>query len=124
MQCAATGLINVGAGGISTACCLSLNNLAAGCWLLILKVACLVATEILALVDIKSFRAAGLLLLGLMAYDVFWVFGSPKGEGQVKPQTLASQPAAASVTLLQGFVRNRPLVCSRTTGLHGGCALA
>jgi minor histocompatibility antigen H13 len=43
-------------------------------------VACLVATEILALVDIKSFKAAGLLLLGLMAYDVFWVFGSPKGE--------------------------------------------
>lgn len=43
-------------------------------------VACLVATEILALVGLRSFRTATLLLVGLLAYDVFWVFGSPKGE--------------------------------------------
>lgn len=43
------------------------------------QVACLVATEILALVGLRSFRTAALLLLGLLAYDVFWVFGSPTG---------------------------------------------
>lgn len=41
-------------------------------------VACLVATDILQLIGPRSFRTAGLLLLGLLAYDVFWVFGSPK----------------------------------------------
>lgn len=44
------------------------------------QVACLVATEILALVGLRSFRTAALLLVGLLAYDVFWVFGSPQGE--------------------------------------------
>jgi hypothetical protein len=44
------------------------------------QVACLVATEILALVGLRSFRTAALLLVGLLAYDVFWVFGSPAGE--------------------------------------------
>jgi len=45
----------------------------------VLQVACLVATEILALVGLRSFRTAALLLVGLLAYDVFWVFGSPQG---------------------------------------------
>lgn len=45
----------------------------------ILQVACLVATEILALVGVRSFRTAALLLVGLLVYDVFWVFGSPAG---------------------------------------------
>jgi hypothetical protein len=43
------------------------------------QVACLVATEILALVGLRSFKTAALLLVGLLAYDVFWVFGSPSG---------------------------------------------
>jgi hypothetical protein len=51
--------------------------------LLLFQVACLVATEILALVGLRSFRTATLLLVGLLAYDVFWVFGSPAGRVQV-----------------------------------------
>lgn len=35
-------------------------------------VACLIATDILQLVGLRSFRAAGLMLVGLLAYDVFW----------------------------------------------------
>ena len=27
---------------------------------------------------LRSFRAAGVALVGLLLYDVFWVFGSPK----------------------------------------------
>eukprot|EP00775_Hariotina_reticulata_P010035 gene10035-10191_t len=63
-------------------------------------VACLVATEILALVDIKSFRAAGLLLLGLMAYDVFWVFGSPKVVGDNVMLTVATSDLIVGPTRL------------------------
>lgn len=48
--------------------------------LLLPQVACLVATEILALVGLRSFKTAALLLVGLLVYDVFWVFGSPSGE--------------------------------------------
>ncbi|GLI59228.1 hypothetical protein VaNZ11_001072 [Volvox africanus] len=44
-------------------------------------VATLVATDILQLIGPRSFRTAGLLLLGLLLYDVFWVFGSPKVVG-------------------------------------------
>ena len=45
----------------------SLNNLAA----------CLIAADILQLVGLRSFRAAALLLVGLLIYDVTWVFASP-----------------------------------------------
>jgi minor histocompatibility antigen H13 len=45
----------------------SINNLAA----------CLIAADILQLVGLRSFRAATLLLCGLLAYDVTWVFASP-----------------------------------------------
>ncbi len=34
--------------------------------------------EVLQLVGLRSFRVAGLTLVGLLLYDVFWVFGSPK----------------------------------------------
>jgi hypothetical protein len=43
------------------------------------QVACLVATEILALVGLRSFRTAAVLLLGLLCYDVFFVFATPTG---------------------------------------------
>jgi minor histocompatibility antigen H13 len=45
----------------------TINNLAA----------CLIAADILQLVGLRSFRAAALLLCGLLAYDVTWVFASP-----------------------------------------------
>lgn len=40
----------------------SLNNL----------MACLIASDILQLVGVRSFRVAGLMLTGLLLYDVFW----------------------------------------------------
>ena len=45
-------------------------------------IACLVAADILQLVGLSSFRVAALLLVGLLVYDVFWVFGSPKAVGE------------------------------------------
>lgn len=39
--------------------------------------ACLICTDILQLIGLRSFRAAVVMLLGLLVYDVFWVFGSP-----------------------------------------------
>lgn len=42
----------------------SLNNL----------IACLIATDLLQLLGLRSFRAAALLLAGMLAYDAFWVF--------------------------------------------------
>jgi minor histocompatibility antigen H13 len=45
-------------------------------------IACLVAADILQLVGLSSFRVATLLLVGLLLYDVFWVFGSPKAVGE------------------------------------------
>eukprot|EP00798_Chlamydomonas_sp_ICE-L_P003614 gene3614-13699_t len=39
-------------------------------------VAVLIASDILQLIGLRSFRTAGLVLIGLLAYDVFWVFGS------------------------------------------------
>ena len=34
--------------------------------------------RLLQLLGLRSFRAAAVLLVGLLAYDVFWVFGSPR----------------------------------------------
>lgn len=71
-------------------CCTNLHNadlapVSASCLVRLswLQVACLVATEILALVGLRSFRTAALLLVGLLAYDVFWVFGSPQGTSSI-----------------------------------------
>jgi hypothetical protein len=47
--------------------------LCAADWTLNNLMACLIVTDILQLVGLRSFRVAGLLLMGLLAYDVFWV---------------------------------------------------
>lgn len=39
--------------------------------------ACLICTDVLQLIGLRSFRAAAVMLAGLLVYDVFWVFGSP-----------------------------------------------
>jgi minor histocompatibility antigen H13 len=44
--------------------------------------AALIASDILQLVGLRSFRTASLMLGGLCAYDVFWVFGSPSAIGE------------------------------------------
>lgn len=36
------------------------------------------ATDILQLIGLRSFKTAAVMLAGLLFYDVFWVFGSPK----------------------------------------------
>lgn len=43
-------------------------------------------------IGIRSFRVAGLLLAGLLAYDVFWVFGSPDVVGENVMLTVATSP--------------------------------
>jgi len=40
-------------------------------------IATMIVADILSLIGLSSFRTAGVLLVGLLAYDVFWVFGSP-----------------------------------------------
>jgi hypothetical protein len=56
-----------------------------------------VATEILALLGLRSFRAAALLLSGMLAYDVFAVFGSSHGA----EDGACSQRSEARVMLTQ-----------------------
>ena len=42
------------------------------------------------LIGLSSFRTAVVLLMGLLAYDVFWVFGSPKVIGDNVMLTVAT----------------------------------
>ncbi|KAG2447563.1 hypothetical protein HYH02_007487 [Chlamydomonas schloesseri] len=61
-------------------------------------IATLVATDILQLIGPRSFRTAGLLLLGLLVYDVFWVFGSPKVVGDNVMLTVATSDVITGPT--------------------------
>lgn len=45
-------------------------------------IACLIAADILQLIGISSFRVAGILLVGMLVYDVTWVFASPATIGE------------------------------------------
>lgn len=64
-------------------------------------IACLIAADILQLVGLKSFRVAGVLLFGLLAYDVFWVFGSPSVVGEnVMLQVATSDVVTGPIRLL------------------------
>ena len=63
-------------------------------------VACLVATELLQLLGLRSFRAATLLLVGLLAYDVFWVFASPAVVGDNVMLAVATSDAVTGPTRL------------------------
>ena len=45
-------------------------------------IACLIAADILNLVGLSSFRVAGILLIGMLLYDVTWVFASPAAIGE------------------------------------------
>lgn len=40
-------------------------------------IACLIAADILNLIGLSSFRVAAILLVGMLIYDVTWVFASP-----------------------------------------------
>ena len=45
-------------------------------------IACLIAADILQLIGISSFRVASILLVGMLVYDVTWVFASPAAIGE------------------------------------------
>jgi hypothetical protein len=66
----------------------------------LLQVACLVATDILQLVGLRSFRATALLLAGLLTYDAFWVFGSPAVVGDNVMLTVATSNVITGPTRL------------------------
>eukprot|EP00892_Ulva_mutabilis_P012076 jgi/Ulvmu1/9240/UM005_0340.1 len=63
-------------------------------------VACMVASDLLQLVGLRSFRTAAVLLLGLLVYDVFWVFGSPAVVGDNVMLTVATSSAISAPTRL------------------------
>ncbi len=68
----------------------SLNNL----------LACCIATDLLQLIGLRSFRVAAVLLCGLLAYDVFWVFASPAVVGDNVMLTVATSQIIAGPTRL------------------------
>ena len=68
----------------------SLNNL----------LACCIATDLLQLIGLRSFRVAAVLLGGLLAYDVFWVFASPRVVGDNVMLTVATSQIIAGPTRL------------------------
>ncbi len=63
-------------------------------------IACLVAADILQLIGLSSFRVAALLLSGLLAYDVFWVFLSPAVFGDNVMLSVATSDAISGPTRL------------------------
>jgi hypothetical protein len=52
------------------------------------------------LLGLRSFRAAAALLAGLLAYDVFWVFGSPRVLGDNVMLAVATSDALVGPTRL------------------------
>jgi len=44
-------------------------------------IATMIVADLLGLIGLNSFRTAAVLLVGLLCYDVFWVFGSPSVVG-------------------------------------------
>ena len=54
----------------------------------------------LQLLGLRSFKAAGVMLFGLLAYDVFWVFGSPKVIGDNVMLAVATSDALTGPTRL------------------------
>lgn len=62
--------------------------------------ACAITTDILQLVGLKSFRVAGVMLIGLLLYDVFWVFGSPSAIGDNVMLTVATSDLFTGPTRL------------------------
>ena len=59
----------------------SLNNL----------LACLIGGDVLRLIRIRSYSTVSVLLIGLLFYDVFWVFGSPSVVGDNVMMSVATQ---------------------------------
>ncbi|KAL3154845.1 hypothetical protein ABBQ38_011386 [Trebouxia sp. C0009 RCD-2024] len=63
-------------------------------------IACLVATDILQLLGLKSFRTGAVMLAGLLLYDVFWVFGSKSVIGDNVMLTVATSDIVSGPTRL------------------------
>lgn len=63
-------------------------------------IACLVAADILQLLGLGSFRVAAVLLVGMLLYDVYWVFGSPSTIGDNVMLQVATSDAFVGPTRL------------------------
>ncbi|KAL4527148.1 hypothetical protein Ndes2437A_g02327 [Nannochloris sp. 'desiccata'] len=95
-------------------------------------IACLVAADILQLVGVSSFRVAAVLLCGLLAYDVFWVFGSPAAIGENVMLQVATSDALVGPTRLLfprvagsvGEASSFPLFTARTWGCRRSRSLS
>lgn len=59
-----------------------------------------IAADVLQLLGLKSFRAAALFLVGLLCYDVFWVFASPAVAGENVMLKVATSNAMSGPTKL------------------------
>jgi minor histocompatibility antigen H13 len=60
--------------------------------------ACCIVADFLSLIGLGSFAAAGALLVGLLAYDAFWVFGSGYvfGDGSVDSNVMMTVATSES----------------------------
>lgn len=63
-------------------------------------IACLIAADIMQLIGLSSFRAAGVLLIGMLLYDVTWVFASPAALGENVMLKVATSDAVVGPTRL------------------------
>ncbi|CAL5218425.1 g103 [Coccomyxa viridis] len=84
----------------ATGLCIATLQLLHPHWTLNNLLACLIATDILQLLGLRSFKAAAVMLFGLLAYDVFWVFGSPAVIGDNVMLAVATSDALTGPTRL------------------------
>eukprot|EP00889_Picochlorum_renovo_P003866 jgi/Picre1/30896/NNA_006255.t1 len=63
-------------------------------------IACLIAADIMQLIGLSSFRVAGVLLIGMLLYDVTWVFASPAAIGENVMLKVATSDAVVGPTRL------------------------
>jgi len=68
-------------------------------------IACLIATDIMQLVGLKSFKTAAALLMGMLCYDVFWVFGSGGVTQAVTGTDESVMVAVATSDLITGPIK-------------------
>ncbi|CAG9461850.1 unnamed protein product [Pedinophyceae sp. YPF-701] len=68
-------------------------------------IACCIATDVLQLIGLKSFRTAAVLFVGMLCYDVFWVFGSGGVTQTVTGNDESVMVAVATSDLITGPIK-------------------